>query len=206
MVTLDECSVCGSKHMALDYEGRSIRRLEDTSTWRVFRCEGCGFGFINPQPTWEDLAPYYDQTYEPYSPSHGLSEESDDEIVARASRSGEFRHVKIQPCMRILDVGAGGGHSCGLPPSLVPKWLVSNQVPLPPSESVRRACRCSVVLLSSTSHRWMPRLCMTLLRPTTYSNTYQTLSRPCEPCWGYLPMMVSSGLQSPMPSASSRDP
>jgi 2-polyprenyl-3-methyl-5-hydroxy-6-metoxy-1,4-benzoquinol methylase len=64
---------------------------------------------MNPQPSWEELAPYYSSSYEPYDPSHGATS-TDDEVVTRAQETGEFRHVKVAPGARILDVGCGAGY------------------------------------------------------------------------------------------------
>ena len=77
--------------------------------WNVDRCNTCSHGFMNPQPSWEELTPYYSADYDPYDPSHGASN-ADDKVVEQARQSGEFRHVKIVPGSRILDVGCGGGY------------------------------------------------------------------------------------------------
>lgn len=63
---------------------------------------------MNPQPSWDDLSPYYSALYDPYDPTHG-ADGSDDEIVARAMREGRFRHIAIGEGSRILDVGCGAG-------------------------------------------------------------------------------------------------
>ena len=60
---------------------------------------------MNPRPTREELSEYYDAAYDPYEADHGLLADE----VARAKESGEFRHIKIVPGMKILDVGCGGG-------------------------------------------------------------------------------------------------
>jgi 2-polyprenyl-3-methyl-5-hydroxy-6-metoxy-1,4-benzoquinol methylase len=63
---------------------------------------------MNPQPTWEELAPYYGADYNPYDPRHGLVED-DGTIIRQAAVKGEYRHVKIRDGMRVMDVGCGGG-------------------------------------------------------------------------------------------------
>jgi SAM-dependent methyltransferase len=63
---------------------------------------------MNPQPTWEELRDYYTASYDPYNPSSG-AEAPDDEVVEKARRDGEFRHVRISPGTRLLDVGCGAG-------------------------------------------------------------------------------------------------
>ena len=107
MTQLDRCPVCLCDRITLDYEG-TTSRAPDGKTWRVDRCEGCSHGFINPQPSWEELTPYYGESYPPYEASHGASGE-DVEVVRRARESGSFRHVEIRPGMRVLDYGCGAG-------------------------------------------------------------------------------------------------
>jgi SAM-dependent methyltransferase len=63
---------------------------------------------MNPQPSWEELAPYYNDAYDPYDPMHGSI--SDDKAeIERAKMSGFIRHIPIPDEKRILDVGCGGG-------------------------------------------------------------------------------------------------
>jgi 2-polyprenyl-3-methyl-5-hydroxy-6-metoxy-1,4-benzoquinol methylase len=63
---------------------------------------------MNPQPSWEDLQFYYDETYGAYDPRHG-SQLDDEEEIARAKRRGRFRHIPLPTGKRLLDVGCGGG-------------------------------------------------------------------------------------------------
>ena len=63
---------------------------------------------MNPQPSWEELLPFYGQDYAPYSDDFGIRGDLD-EVVARARQTGTYRHVSIRPGLRILDVGCGGG-------------------------------------------------------------------------------------------------
>jgi 2-polyprenyl-3-methyl-5-hydroxy-6-metoxy-1,4-benzoquinol methylase len=104
MQQLTCCPVCGSDRIHHDYEAQTTRKT-DARRWQVDRCEACTHGFMNPQPSWEELAPYYSETYSAYDPESG----HDDEIVAQAQRTGEFRHIKITPGDKLLDVGCGGG-------------------------------------------------------------------------------------------------
>lgn len=84
------------------------RRYADNTTWSVDKCADCSHGFMNPQPSWEELAPYYSEAYPPYDPSHGST--ADDEMVlARARAEGEFRHLPLPAGKKLLDVGCGAG-------------------------------------------------------------------------------------------------
>jgi 2-polyprenyl-3-methyl-5-hydroxy-6-metoxy-1,4-benzoquinol methylase len=108
MEKLIRCPVCRSENIRLDFTAPTTRKT-DSRQWHVDRCETCSHGFMNPQPSWEELAPYYSKDYDPYNPSHA-AHGPDDEVVAKAQRTGEFRHIKIAPGNRILDVGCGAGY------------------------------------------------------------------------------------------------
>jgi 2-polyprenyl-3-methyl-5-hydroxy-6-metoxy-1,4-benzoquinol methylase len=107
METLSKCPVCESERIRFHYAAPTTRR-SDSRMWRVDRCDVCSHGFMNPQPSWEDLSAYYSALYDPYDPTHG-ADGSDDEVVAKATREGRFRHIAIGKDARILDVGCGAG-------------------------------------------------------------------------------------------------
>lgn len=107
MNKIEGCPACQSDKVALAYTGRTMRKPKDATNWSVWRCLECEHGFINPQPTWDELQAYYDDAYDPYEDSHGV--EAFDAEVAEARRSGKLRHVEMRPGMRLLDVGCGGG-------------------------------------------------------------------------------------------------
>lgn len=77
-------------------------------TWSVFHCKACDHRFLDPYPTETVLLQYYSSKYTAYSASHGLN--VDQQItVAGARKSGYYRHIAVNPGVRILDVGCGGG-------------------------------------------------------------------------------------------------
>jgi SAM-dependent methyltransferase len=83
------------------------RRLYIQNGYQVFRCAGCGFQFVAPTPTPEELARYYDQSYAvPLERYAGYSARHEDRIVElerwRPSRG------------QLLEVGASYGHSLAI--------------------------------------------------------------------------------------------
>ena len=109
MKTLNSCPVCQSSSFGRLYRGRTTRLIDDgAACWAVSICKHCSHRFMNPQPGWAELALYYDDKYEPYAPSHGVSSD-ETTVISNARKTGEYRHVRIAPGMRILDVGCGGG-------------------------------------------------------------------------------------------------
>lgn len=103
---LQRCPICGSDAIRPDFVGFCQRR-RDGREWPISQCTGCGTRLLNPQPTWDELTPYYDAGYVAYGPAPGPS--SQDAEIAAAKRSGRHRHVAIRPGLRVLDVGCGGG-------------------------------------------------------------------------------------------------
>lgn len=63
---------------------------------------------MNPQPSWNELEPYYSNGYGAYDPNHGSSA-SDNETIAEARQTGKLRHIPIPIAKRLLDVGCGAG-------------------------------------------------------------------------------------------------
>lgn len=100
---LNECPVCNSSDFQPFFSGKCTRKA-DGKEWPVVLCS-CGHAFMNPRPSRDELAYYYDDTYDPYEADHGLSQQE----IENARESGEFRHIKIVPGMKVLDVGCGGG-------------------------------------------------------------------------------------------------
>lgn len=108
MQALQNCPVCRSTSIRYDYTAPTTRPEIDSRTWTVWRCGQCTHGFMNPQPSWEELAPYYASSYEAYDPSHG-SVEDDEATVERARAEGKLRHIPLPTHKRLLDIGCGAG-------------------------------------------------------------------------------------------------
>jgi 2-polyprenyl-3-methyl-5-hydroxy-6-metoxy-1,4-benzoquinol methylase len=89
------------------YSAPTTRKL-DRHEWRVSECANCGHQFVNPQPTWKELEPYYNKEYVAYDPMHG-AQGSDDDELARAKETGLIRFIPVPAGLRLLDVGCGGG-------------------------------------------------------------------------------------------------
>jgi 2-polyprenyl-3-methyl-5-hydroxy-6-metoxy-1,4-benzoquinol methylase len=108
MQQLENCPVCYSTSVRYDYSAPTTRHEIDERMWTVWLCGNCTHGFMNPQPSWQELASYYARGYEAYDPSHG-SLEDDNSSVERARTEGKFRHIALSTNMRLLDVGCGAG-------------------------------------------------------------------------------------------------
>jgi len=107
MHDLKACPVCGSSAIRLAYRATTTRG-SDGREWQVDECTNCSLGFMNPQPTWDEMQEYYSTSYEAYKPDHGAVA-AEEELANEARRTGRFRHVEIIPGMKVLDVGCGGG-------------------------------------------------------------------------------------------------
>ena len=107
MKQLTNCPICHSADVNFAFNAPTTRGL-DQRQWSVCECGRCSHQFINPQPTREELEPYYHAEYEAYDPTHGANAPDEDE-VRRARIAGKFRHIPVPTGMRVLDVGSGGG-------------------------------------------------------------------------------------------------
>lgn len=107
MRTLTSCPVCTSKGLKFAFQAPTTGG-QDERLWSASECKDCGHQFLNPQPSWDDLAPYYNESYAPYQADHGT--ESGDELLLReARRTGTIRHIPIPVGKRLLDAGSGAG-------------------------------------------------------------------------------------------------
>lgn len=104
MQRLSACPACNSPRIAFAYEGQTTGNPADPARWPVDECQDCTLGFLNPQPSWDDLQAYYSADYSPYSAT------DDVEAAARqAQADGEYRFVPLPAGKRVLDVGCGAG-------------------------------------------------------------------------------------------------
>ena len=99
MLQLANCPVCNSTAIQGHYCARTTRAQIDSRMWSVWHCRNCTHGFMNPQPSWQELAPYYAGNYEAYDAEHGATDKID----------GKLRHIPVPTNKRLLDVGCGGG-------------------------------------------------------------------------------------------------
>ena len=107
MKNLTKCPVCGSRQFSWAFTAPTTRGL-DQRQWSVSECKECGHQFMNPQPSWQELQPYYSGAYDAFDPMSG-SQAGDDLEIEQAKRSGKFRHIPVPTGKRLLDVGCGGG-------------------------------------------------------------------------------------------------
>jgi 2-polyprenyl-3-methyl-5-hydroxy-6-metoxy-1,4-benzoquinol methylase len=106
---LSACPACGAP--AADsrevFEKDVHHRSGTTMHARVVTCK-CGHTFINPQPTWEELSPYYQSDYHVYAAE--LPDRAKvDELIAAKHRGERLNHALVVPGGRYLDVGCGTG-------------------------------------------------------------------------------------------------
>ncbi len=107
MKELAACPVCGSSKFQAAFSAPTTRG-QDKRLWSTSECTACTHQFMNPQPTWDELAFYYDKSYQAYDPMHG-SQADDDREIEQAKSTGTFRHIPVPTRKRLLDVGCGAG-------------------------------------------------------------------------------------------------
>ena len=96
------CILCNSSKREL---------LFQQGTWKVYRCSGCGLGFLDPQPSENELHELYQSSYFYDQYDEGLALGSP-EMARRLSQESHrirfFRGLKKQGT--ILDIGCGMGY------------------------------------------------------------------------------------------------
>src|SRR5438128_2328669 len=93
MKVLSSCPVCRSSNLQQAFSAPTTRG-QDKRLWSVSECKSCSHQFMNPQPSWDELAFYYDKNYQAYDPMHG-SQADDDAEVEQARSRGTVRHIPI---------------------------------------------------------------------------------------------------------------
>ncbi|MEX2218025.1 MAG: class I SAM-dependent methyltransferase [Phycisphaerales bacterium] len=135
MLTRHTCPVCESPRVSHAFDAPTTRSPRDGRRWSIWRCADCTHGFLNPQLSWDDLAPFYSAGYSAYSATEGL-ERGLEATVEEARRRGEYRHVPVRSGTRLLDFGSGGGAFL----EVVGRLGVRARG-VEPSEHAARACR-----------------------------------------------------------------
>ena len=109
MIELSACPACGAPAADLREIIRNNCQQGDGPplSTRLVEC-GCGHAFINPQPTWDELSPYYQANYH-VSADRLPNAASVDRLLARTHRGDRLNHALVVPGGKFLDVGCGLG-------------------------------------------------------------------------------------------------
>lgn len=98
----EQCILCGGMDRTL---------LFQQDEWTVFKCAGCGLGFLDPRPSPEELSRYYEREYFDSHYDQGLKKESP---AMRKRLSQEQHRIRFfrphKKRGRVLDVGCGMGY------------------------------------------------------------------------------------------------
>jgi len=98
----EKCILCSNTDRTL---------LFQQDEWTVFKCSGCGLGFLSPRPTAIELGRYYERGYFDSHYDKGLKKDSPEmnkRLSQERHRISFFRSLK--PGGRILDIGCGMGY------------------------------------------------------------------------------------------------
>jgi SAM-dependent methyltransferase len=109
MIELSTCPTCGAAATG----AKELRRTRGPRPGaaaletRLVRCP-CGHAFVNPQPTWDELAPFYQSNYHVFADAAPDAERVD-RLIAEKHRGNRLNHALVVPSGRYLDVGCGLG-------------------------------------------------------------------------------------------------
>ncbi len=103
------CPLCGGRDAVVTARHRD-RLLGIEGEFTTTRCTVCGLHYLNPQPTHEELARYYPETYEPYRA------DKQDEVSKLKRLSIEYGLAKRRRAVtrykaggRLLEIGCANG-------------------------------------------------------------------------------------------------
>lgn len=114
MIKLEFCPVCNTSTLEEQLVFTTNKTITQKSfESRLVECPNCSHVFLNPQPIWQELEPFYTEGYTCYQNEQDESSpekliEKKDSIFFNAE-SGEFSNIPIVVGGRFLDVGCGTG-------------------------------------------------------------------------------------------------
>ncbi len=102
------CDLCGGTHHELLFVGGD-RLFGIEGEFPLVRCQDCGLVFVNPRPSYEEMARFYPQDdYDLYNKAAGLKDRSMDELGRLLGpRKGHIDRYRDSG--RLLDIGFGDG-------------------------------------------------------------------------------------------------
>jgi len=104
------CNLCGADNTDLVYEESDLL-MKVPGTFRLVRCRECGLLYLNPRPTYEEMAPYYPEDYMAYT----AKRENEHSWSVRLNYTyGYWKRARMLNAVRpsggrILDVGCATG-------------------------------------------------------------------------------------------------
>lgn len=110
MKLLNSCAACGSE---IEPTNAFVRQRVASSKGRIdislVEC-GCGHVFTNPQPSSDELAPFYAENYHVFA-DETFDDAAIDCLIADRFNGERFNHLRVTPGGRYLDIGCGLGTS-----------------------------------------------------------------------------------------------
>jgi len=91
------CNLCGGDSPKFLFRARDYRLRTDDVVWSVVRCAVCGLGYLDPQPTPDEIHRYYPPEYFDRS-----------DAPARERYEHEAKYLPSRPG-RLLDIGTADG-------------------------------------------------------------------------------------------------
>jgi len=100
------CNLCGSREHTFVYEMPDRFYFPD-EVFRVVECNGCGLGFVNPRPTFQEIGKYYPPEY---FKTH-TAQSSGNCFTRRYMQEARYLDAvpNRTPPRTLLDIGCAGG-------------------------------------------------------------------------------------------------
>jgi SAM-dependent methyltransferase len=114
MIKLESCPVCNTSTLEEELvfiTNKTITKQSFES--RLVECPNCSHVFLNPQPIWQELEPFYDEGYTSYQKEaeefNSKNQTDKKDSIFFNPENGEFSNIPILVGGRFLDVGCGTG-------------------------------------------------------------------------------------------------
>ena len=107
-----KCYACSGVTSGFWFAGEATRKeWKGRDKWDVYRCSFCNHKVVHPMLTFDDLQPYYDSSYAPYSQAE--HDKQRNTYLKEYELSKKIRGVQVDPNLSYLDVGCGAGGFLG---------------------------------------------------------------------------------------------
>jgi SAM-dependent methyltransferase len=116
------CILCGSDEQKLVLQTSDLNQHIDDRVFNLVKCQKCSLHFLSPQPSFEELAPYYPSDYAPYEKNYQVFAENKlinffRKFKNKTKSKSDFARptptistkVLDTSIKNVLDFGCGGG-------------------------------------------------------------------------------------------------
>lgn len=105
------CNLCGENKTKFLFRGRDRRiNIKDQTIFSVVRCQNCGLVYLNPQPSYQELKPFYNENYFHWYGKKGLIRGFFKKILySQNPKFYKWKVIDSKKNGKFLDIGCSTG-------------------------------------------------------------------------------------------------